>query len=442
MPDNTEIQDQPESQEKLRQIRYNLTRSKTILDELEEYYKQFDEIRKQLDDDKDGLKVNLEWSQAKKQEIDQLATDATAKLTELETLKDSTATLVEAIKASHQEFEELSEKITDPATGIEAVFTSANNYLIKIKSALDSAQADYASAQSTLADIESKSTEIETAYEDFVELKEKVDDPEEGIAAQYEAIKKFAKDAAQAKNSAESELASVISLKSTATDDLATIQESKEQIDSLQKEGATLVEDIKNNLDISTADSLSAAITEQRKRFDRSVLVWGIGTGLVITLLAIMLGYIYYTLFVAEGKTNVLTRDINAWTILVTAISKAIFTSPIIFALYFTATNFSRVKEVRDNYIGKEIAAKNLQAYVKLLRSQFSDAKEQRLEFTLRNMQAIYDDPTLNKKKRRYNIGINKFFQFDIQEEDMQQIKDSLKETTEAIIENKAKDKK
>lgn len=428
-----------ESKEKLTQIRYNFTRSKTIIDELEEYYRQFDEVRKRLDDDKDGLEVNLTWSTEKKAEMTQLAADAQAKLDELKTIASSIDTQVQEIKDDYEEFTPLYTKVTDPTTGLEAIHTNASNYLTKIQNLLTTAQTQHTSVETTITDIEEKSEEVDDAYTKFTESLEKVNDPEDGLEAQLEIVKKLARDAATSKNSAETELASVISLKENAAENLESIKTSKSEVDKLQKESATLTEDIRNNLDISAADSLSSAITKQRERFDKSVLLWGISVFATILILAILLGYIYYTLFVGQGDANILMKKVDAGTVLVSVLSKALFASPLIFALYFTTTNFSRVKELRDNYIGKEIAAKNLQAYVKLLRSEFSDYTEKRLAFTLRNMQAIYDDPTLAKKKRRYNIGVNKIFQFDIQEEDAEQIKEGLLESAETIAENKLK---
>lgn len=426
-----------ESKEKLTQIRYNFTRSKTIIDELEEYYKQFDEIRKRLDDDKDGLEVNLTWSTEKKEEIAQLVADAQAKLDALKTVATSIDAQAQEIKDGYEEFTPLYEKVTDPTAGLEAVHTNAANYLTKIQTLLTTAQTTSTSVATTITEIESKSEEVDDAYTKFTESLEKVNDPENGLEAQLEIVKKLARDAATSKNSAETELASVISLKESATENLEEIKTSKSEVDKLQKESATLTEDIRNNLDISAADSLSSAITKQRERFDKSVFWWGVGVFATILIIAALLGYIYYTLFIGEGDANILMKEEDAGTILVTVLSKVVFTSPLVFALYFTTSNFSRVKELRDHYIGKEIAAKNLQAYVKLLRSEFGDYTEKRLAFTLRNMQAIYDDPTLTKKKRRYNIGINKIFQFDIQEEDAEQIKEGLLESAETIAESK-----
>lgn len=125
--------------------------------------------------------------------------------------------------------------------------------------------------------------------------------------------------------------------------------------------------------------------------------------------------------------------------ILFTVLSKALFTSPFVFALYFTTSNFGRTRDFRDRYLAKEIAGKNLQAYTKLLRDEFPDKEQERLEFALHNMQAIYDDPVTRTKKRSYNIGINKIFQIDFEEES-EPLKDKFIDTLEEAAGKKKAD--
>jgi hypothetical protein len=83
----------------------------------------------------------------------------------------------------------------------------------------------------------------------------------------------------------------------------------------------------------------------------------------------------------------------------------------------------------------KEISSKNLQAYVKLLRDEFPSNEQERLDFAVHNMQAIYNDPVPNKK-RSYNFGINKIFQFGVHEEDARVFKDTLVRGAEEILDD------
>lgn len=420
---------------KLRQIRSDSTRAKNILNELEAYYQSFDAIRKQLDDGNDGLEANLTWSTQQKTEIDAIVTSANTKVTELETIAASINTQVAEVQAQYDSFTPLAAKVTDPTTGIQAMVTTATTLKDSVAELLVAAKTDSESTATALADIQEKSDEVETAYDAFLVLKKQVDDPETGMAAQLAEIKQYAADALTAKTSAESGLLSITSMEETATTHLETVKITKIEIDGLKTESENLTNDIRNTLDMTSAHSLSTEIQAQRKKLDKAVLLWGIAVTIAILAFATALGLIFYTLFLDKNSKGLIT-SINGTSVFLTVLSKALFTSPFIFALYFTTTNFSRTREYRDRYVAKEISAKNLQAYVKLLRDEFPENSDERLAFALHNMQAIYNDPTPSKK-RSYNLGINKIFQFGVQEEDVQLLQEKLVQGAEDIIENK-----
>lgn len=424
---------------KLRQIRADYTRARNILSELETYYASFDEVRKRLDDEDDGLEKNLSWSQHKKSQMDEIVTAANAKVTELEEASTAIKESVDEIGSQESNFTLLAAKINDPGTGIDAILTSATNLKNKIASLLEAARADVQSASAELADIQAKSSEVEEAYEEFNELMEKANDPETGVAAQVAEIEQYSKDALKAKTSAESELISVVSLKKNVTEHLEVVKTSRQEIEDYNKESHSLTDDIRNTLGLTSAYSLSKAIEDQRKRLDRSLRFWGWAVAMVVLMLVCALGGIFYVLFINHSTASVVQSG-NGTNVLFTVLSKALFTSPFVFALYFTTSNFSRTRDFRDRYLAKEIAGKNLQAYTKLLRDEFPDKEQERLDFALHNMQAIYDDPVTRTKKRSYNIGVNKIFQIDFEEE-TEQVKDKVIDTLEAVAGKKNTEK-
>lgn len=437
MPDTPAAPESPneEASLKLRQIRANYTRAQNILAELETYFSKFEEMRVRLGDDQDGLEVNLNWSKTKKQEMDDLVTAAQSKTQELEQTLVVAKGLVSDVQSQVSDFQSLGSKITDPTTGIEAMHAQASSLTARIATLLESAGSDSTSLVTELNGIQTKITEVEEAYDAFIALKEKIDDPETGLQVQLDEVDQYAKDALKAKSNAETELAAVISLKDKAKEDLDAIKEAKANIETQKEESETLTNDIRNNLGLSAAHSLSKAITDQRRRIEHSVWLWGGGVALSVLMLCSALAIIFYTLFLDPHSKDLIKAD--GVGMLMTVLSKALFGSPFVFAVYFATLNFSRVRDLRDRYRSKEIAAKNLQAYVKLLRDEFPDNSKERLDFALHNMQAIYNDPVPGQRKRRYNIGINKFFQFDVQEEDVEQLKSKLIEGAEEIIDNK-----
>lgn len=429
-----------EASVKLRQIRANYTRAQNILSDLETYFTKFEEIRSNLDDDEDGLVANYDWSLKKKKELDELVEAAQAKTTELNQLSTNVAELVQKVEGQITDFDALAVKINDPTLGLEAMLSKATTTTEKITTLLETARSESSFIDTEIADIKTKSNEVGEAYDAFIELKEKVEDPKSGVQAKVDEIEQFVKDASKAKTTAENELAAVISLKDKAGEDLESISEMKEEIETNKDESEKLTNDIRNNLGLSSADSLSKAIASQCKRIEHSVWLWGGAVAIAILLLGAVLTTIYYTIFLDDASKELISGDGAG--LLVTVLSKALFSSPFVFALYFSTINFSRARDLRDRYRAKEIAAKNLQAYVKLLRDEFPDNSGERLEFALHNMQSIYNDPMPGHRRRRYNIGVNKIFQFDVQEEDIEQLKQKLVEGAEEIVENKSRSAK
>ena len=430
MPDEPTLDD--DTKAKLKQIRTNYTRSQTIISELETYYTSFEAVRTQLDDKDDGLETNLRWSKEKKEEVDALVVAATAKVAELEAISASTKALADQVQLQYDSFLPLAAKVADPSTGIEAILTLATKLKDDIAGYVDLATTDLTSAGNSLSDILAKNIEVEKAYAEFIELKKSIDDPETGVKAQVAEISQYAKDALKAKTSAESDLISVAQAKENANEYSDAIKVTKEEVDALKIESEDLTDNIRNALGMASAHSLSTEIETQRKKLDGAVRLWTFAVAIAVILFALALGAIFSTLFLDKTSRDYI-RVVNGSSILLTVASKALFTSPFIFALFFTTSNFSKTREYRDRYVAKEIAAKNLQAYVKLLRDEFPDNSKERLDFALHNMQAIYNDPAPSKK-RSYNFGINKIFQFGIQEEDTQHIKDKLIESAEEVI--------
>lgn len=438
MPDspNPDFESPEEIKSKLRQIRAAYTRAQNILKELDEYFETFVKLRDELDDEGDGLKANLDWSQNKRNEVAQLVEDTEAKAAALESSLATVKGLVDSVQTQHGTFTSLAAKINDPSTGIEAVFTHASNLRQKVANLLEEARVDAGSAKDVLAAMLVKQDEVQAAYEAFLDLQKEVNDTETGVAAQLAEIKQYAKDALKAKTAAETDLLAIVTLKDNATKHLEEMKLSVEEIETLKQESGSLTEDIKNIQGVTSAYSLSAAIEAQRKRLDGSVRWWGAAVAVTLLLLCLALGAIYYTLFY-DGDWRGSLDAVKSTNIFLTVLSKALFTSPLIFALYFTTTNYSRTRDFRDRYLAKEIAAKNLQAYVKQLHDQFEENKDERLQFALHNMQAIYDDPVMDRKKKSYNFGLNKVIQLSRPQDVAKAVQDVFLKSAEDVVKKK-----
>jgi ABC-type transporter Mla subunit MlaD len=431
---NSDDQNQKIIKEKLRQVKSASTRAANILKELEAYFKQFEQIRSQLDDEDNGLERNLEWSKSKISELNGILDDANELLSSLTKLDTEIRTLTDQIRNQHADVIPVIEQVNDPNNGIQAVLAAAKSYRDQIEALLESSNEVSGQVRDVLTAAQNTQAEIKTRYDDFLTQMKAVEDPETGLKAQLEIIKKYSSDALKAKTSAETDQKSISKTKDEVTEYFENITSLKDEMDAYKAESEQLTDDIRNTLGVIAFNSLSVELETQRKKLDRSLKFWGALILVILLALIVLLVFIFITLFI-DKQSAIYVDNIKGSSAFFTILSKALFTSPLLFALYFATSNYSRARDFRDRYVVKEISSKNLQAYVKLLRDEFPSNEQERLDFAVHNMQAIYNDPVPNKK-RSYNFGINKIFQFGVHEEDARVFKDTLVRGAEEILDD------
>lgn len=441
-----------EIKKKLTQVRAECTRVKNLAKEIDTYHKQFLTIRAELDDEENGLVANQNWSVKKKGEIDQILTDTKTIVTELDTTVTSVRDKVAKLEADYTVFTATSAKVFDATTGFEALHTAAANLHSSIEKYQQKTATVLADARTNLTDIKTTSAKVETAYTDFLELIEKTEDPKTGIQARLDEITKYAKDALKAKTDAETELVSVRTYKVETEKTLEAAKEDSEAIKTLHTDSEGMTEQIKDTLGKISAESLSKALRDRVKSLNKSLIIWGILVGISAVLLALAVGIVFYYLFIHQVEVEGAKEAVSKLTqepSLTAVISKILFTSPFVFLLYFTATNFGHVRDQRDKYAFKETIGKSLGAYTKTLRKEFEELEEdgdaayykrERHQFTLSTMKDIYKAPLPEPKKKKYNFGINRIFQVSVEDEDIRELGKRITSDVEDYIEDKAKD--
>ena len=433
-----------ELKNKLRQIRADSTRAKNLLIEFERFQESFIKLRDELNDKDDGIESSSDWIKTKKAEVGALVTGIKDKITELDALITTAKDTATSIESQYTKFDELAERAFDPSTGLEALLAAAKDWHEGIKAYHAEVTLTASKADAVLVSIKETTTTVQTAYSAFATLMITVNDPKTGIQALFNQVAKYAEDALKAKTDAESELASVIALKKEGEENLESIKESRVVIQDFQKESEGLTNDIRNNLGLSSSESLSESFRLRTKSLDDSLKRWSWVQSISIVLLAISVAFIFYALFFYNTSSADVVIKLKEGPTLLSVISKILFTSPFIFAVYFSTTNYNHVRNLRDKYAFKETIAKSLQAYIKLLRAEFEDKdgngvdkyKEARLNFSLNNMDTIYKEPVSSPKRRKYNFGINKIFNIGVEDEDIRQLEKRITESVETFIDD------
>ena len=427
---------QKEIKQKLRQLRSESTRAQKLVAELDKYYHDFENTRAKLDDENDGLEANLNWSRTKKDDIDAVVADVNEKTSTLDATLQSIDDKTADINASFASFNTAVGPALDPNEGAEALHNEIRS-LRDSATALNQSIQELASTASTNSDrSDAIRSNIEDQFKEFKNLMKKVNAPKNGIDASLDRIQRALDIITEARTQAQSELGVVTSLKDQGASLVEEITNDRATVKGLQKESQNLTEDIRNTLGLTSSKSLSASFGAKSADLDKSLNSWGKAVTASIALLILAIGAIFYIVYLKNDTSPSLTS----------VVAKILFSSPFVFAVYFTVTNYNHARNLRDKYSFKETIAKSLQAYIKLLRTEFEDTangnkeyyRQRRLNFSLDNMETIYKEPMVDPVKRKYAFGLNKFFNVSVEEEDARTLEKRVADTVTEFVEEQS----
>lgn len=446
MAEDTEKQPpEQEIREKLKQLRATYTRSKKLVAEIETTHTRFTKFKDALADKDNGVQANLAWVKEQKKQITSVLKDADEALVKLQTTSSSIDTQIADMTTQYGSFQQIAEKVFSEDDGLQALHDAAKKLRDSISKYDVQASEKVVSAQTHLDDIAKKNQDMTTAYDEFLKIKTKIDDPESGLEALLRKATEYADGALKAKTSAESELASVIKLRDDSGEIVEALKVSRTNVETFEKESMELTDDIRNTLNKASSFSLSQALLDRTRNLNRQLILWGIAQFISIAALIIGLGLVFYALYLqgADTSSEVTSRLQNGPT-LISVVSKILFTAPLAFAVYFTTSNFSHVRDLRDKYAWKETVAKNLQNYVKTLRDEFEEDqyKQPRFTFVINTVTGIYKEPNPSPKKKKYNFGINRVFNLGIEEEDLKELEKVIEDGVEEIVSDKVSESK
>lgn len=431
---------QQELKEKLKQTRTTFTHAKKLLSEIEASYNKFLTLRDTLNDKNNGVQANQDWLAARKNDISEILKSASTKLTELETTASSVSTSVNDINTKYSTFKGLSDQVFSKTDGLDAVLKATRRLKKSTDSLASKIATDADTASTKLTTITDTTEKVVKAYDDFVEKKNLIDNEENGFEAQLRRATEYADSIQDAKTKSESALVSITKFKDQSDELVGQIKETKKSVDDFQKESQTLTADIRNTLNKATQFTLSQALQDRANSYRNQMYFWAMLQAIAVVALTYAVYRIFDALFLSGSYEQNLER-LQEGPTLISVTSKFLFTTPLIFAVYYTTSNFRHARDLRDKYAWKETVAKNFQNYIKLLKDEFKDEgyDEERFNFSMETIRSIYAEPTASPKKKKYNFSFyNRIVEANIEEEDLRELRavvaEKIKESAEDPI--------
>lgn len=417
---------QQEIKEKLRLARLNFNQAKKLIADIENSHAKFATIRDTLQDKQNGVEANKIWLAKKRDEIANILKDANTKLDELVTTATTVSNSVKDIDANYTKFKPLAEQVFDKNDGLDAVLKATRRLKKATGDLAKKIEGDADSAKKKLESITKTTAEVDKAYADFIEKKNQIDDEENGFEAQLRRATEYTARTQEAKTKSESALVSITKFKDQSDELVGQIKDSKATVDTYKTDSETLTKDIRNTLNKVTQFTLSKALQDRTKSFNKQMWFWSTLQVIAIAALTYAVYLIFQILFVGTQDQPAISSDASKPDTL-SVIAKFLFTTPLIFAVYITTSNFRHARDLRDRYAWKETVAKNFQNYIKLVKDEFKDGKyeEERFKFSMDTVRSIYAEPNPLPKKRKYSFSL-KTVELNIEEEDLQELKRAI----------------
>jgi len=294
------------------------------------------------------------------------------------TLSEIKQSLIEA-KALVADIVDIKNEIKKHKTNVA---TSAQN--VTAQESLTSTKGEVISKLVTSAtEANSKIAQLVASFDAYVQkfesTKESVEDEDEGVLAVFEQIKghKSTSDALLSEITKSRE--EIDMLKSSAGEDVQHISRIKDEATGYQKE-------IVDAYGFLTGAGLAHSFRERQTILQGNAKLWRWLLGLSVILWGANIGLIAYF---------VKMPDVFSWTFFLYKIS---YSAPGLFAVWYSAVQYSRERRLLESYAFKSATAKALESYTDVLSKRFSDNVYQKniLDFVLYSMETIYRHPSLD----------------------------------------------
>lgn len=382
----------------LETVKDRYSKSKKILDNVEGLEVRYQKAIVATD------KIVSETGEARS-EVQAFQSQAKIAVEQIQETRSGISGYLEAAKGTIERLQELSNDaaalkgLLEGGKGeFDALLQNARNLTEEITKLKKSAEDNLAKSEQMLADFQAKAQQMSDTFNEFAEIKKKIDDEDTGLAAALRLVQQAQVDSEKivleiqqllkSSQATEKEISDIKNKSTSALKDieisLKTVNEKRSQVEEV----SGLV------IDGSFAHTFEKRKKEISKSLDSDLFSWKYIMLLSVASLILMeLG-----LGEVSGLNGFLTR--------------LAYTSPLVFLTLFSAIQYSKERQFLEKYAFKAASAAAVRNHIEFLIEKFkSDEKVK--EFSLATFSSIYSEPfkvdsdkkTDNEKKDKDVLG-------------------------------------
>lgn len=360
----------PELKVEIEAAKSDLKNARSLKTKIESIVTPSIELLEKIKDPNTGVDAVLAGGKSGLETITTNSESATTLLAGIESALGSALEHVDDMSNAYEDFVQVKEKIDDPEKGLAVTLSEVKKVRGRAKEAATKTESTLKSADSTLVQIQKYITNIDKEYATFLDSKNKVDDPTDGLDAIIESMKKLRDKISAVADKSNTIFTQINSYKDEAANSLKDINDNKDlsgKALDIIKDHESSSETAKKNIDrllkISSQNSSTSYFKKRSKFVTIIASVW-LAIGLVTLLIAVLLG--------RELVEDVLkNNNVN----LATVIARSLTVTPVLAFTFYTFKNYGRERAVAEQYAFKEISGATIEGHIEMAHRAFAESK-------------------------------------------------------------------
>lgn len=355
--------------------------------------------------------MNEEELNALKGQIDQVLIGAQARLEEINTITGRASAIETNLNELQQRVSDINAFSEGNSDKIQAVFNEAQQVKAKIDELYNQSSTQYTQINETVNSVSSKVNAIEQYFPSFEVIKGKIEDSETGLSATFNKSNEYLESIKNHRENARIAQDEVLSNKLKSDAAITETNALKADIAKYKEDSLKLKEDIGKILNLVSDTGLANSFDTRRKRSEKSIYVWG---GLII--LSVITGIVLINkIFLDKEAADIFSGIESDY---VKFLLRLTLTSPAVFFIWFSASQFSKERHILEQYEFKTAAALALENYTRLLKDNYPSKEDKIFELAVSLIQKVYKQPIYSKDRAISDInGKVKVPQADIEGE-------------------------
>lgn len=382
----------PELKTEIDGAKNDLRNARTLKTQIEGIVTSTNELLDKLKDPDTGVDTMLSTSKTGLDAISANSESATTLLGQIQQALENATQHVSDMETAYENFNVVKEKIDDPEKGLAVTLTEVKQVRGRAKEAATKAESTLKTADSTLVQIQKYITSIDKAYAGFLDSKKKVDDPTDGLDAILKTMKKLRDTISAVADKSNTLFTQITSYKDEAANSLKDINDNKD----LAETALGTIQDHETNSEAAkqSIDRLLniASQNTSTSYFKKRARLVSYVAGV---WLVIGIAALAWAVFLGHELVNDILKDNNIS--IATTIARSLTVTPTLAFSFYAFRNYGKERAIAEQYAFKEISGATIEGHIEMAHRAFPESKtiDDKLEDVLASaISSLHSEPS------------------------------------------------